>query len=300
MGYLKTIVLVSGIFLLMVKCNNDNYSYDASGSFEAEETIISSEVSGRIMKFNIDEGQILEEGEELGYIDSIQWHLKKKQLKAQIDALLSNKPDISVQLASLYEQLKAAEKDERRFKNLVESDAATQKQLDDIRANTNVIKRQIKAKESTLEISTDNINKNIDPLKLQIEQIEDQLNKCKLINPVKGTVLTQYARENEMASPGKPLYKIADLSTIILRAYITGNQLPGVKLNQKVRVFTDNGEGGFKETEGVITWISDKAEFTPKTIQTKEERANRVYALKIDVENDGSYKIGMYGEIKFQ
>ncbi len=163
-----------------------------------------------------------------------------------------------------------------------------------------MLKKQIEAQQSTLSISSEGLSKDIVPLQVQVEQLNDQLAKCKIINPANGTVLAKYAEANEMTTTGKPLYKIADLSNIILRAYITSNQLTQVKLNQKVKVLTDDGKGGYKETEGTVTWINDKAEFTPKTIQTKDERANMVYALKIKVKNDGSYKVGMYGEIKFQ
>jgi HlyD family secretion protein len=296
---MKLIVYSIILFLFISSCRNNDNAFDASGSFEAEETIISSEVLGTIKQFTIEEGEELNSGELIGYIDSTQWHLKKKQLVAQINALLSNKPDILVQLASLQEQLKSAQKEENRFRNLVESDAATQKQLDDITAQISVIEKQISAKKSSLDIATRNIYKNVEPLQIQIEQIEDQLKKCNIVNPINGTVLTKFAYANEMAAPGKPLYKIADLSTIILRVYISGDQLPKVRLNQTLTVFTDDGNGDFYETEGTVTWISNKAEFTPKTVQTKDERANMVYAVKIKVKNNGMYKIGMYGEVKF-
>ena len=273
-------------------------SYDASGSFEAEEVIISSEATGTIKQFDIEEGQTLEKGQFVGYIDSIQVFLKKKQLQAQIQALLGKKPDIQTQLSSLQEQLKAAKKEQQRIANLVQAGAATTKQLDDINAQVAVLEKQIQAQKSTLALSSSGYTNETKPLYAQIEQLNDQLSKCKIINPMEGTVLTKYAEENEMAMQGKPLYKIADLSNILLRAYITGNQLPQIKLNQQVKVLTDNDKGGFNETDGTIEWISDKAEFTPKTIQTKEERANMVYAIKVKVPNDGSLKIGMYGEIK--
>jgi HlyD family secretion protein len=200
----------------------------------------------------------------------------------------------------LQEQLKTAEKERTRVANLVKGDAATPKQLDDINAQIEVLKKQIEAQKSTLSISSEGLGKDVVPLQVQIEQLNDQLAKCNIINPTNGTVLAKYAEANEMTTTGKPLYKIADLSNIILRAYITGNQLTQVKLNQKVKVLTDDGKGGYKETEGTIIWINDKAEFTPKTIQTKDERANMVYAIKVKVKNDGAYKVGMYGEIKFQ
>src|SRR5690606_27911521 len=173
------------------------------------------------------------------------------------------------------------------------------KQLDDVNAQIEIIKKQFDAQKSTLVITSEGINKDVLPLQVQVEQLNNQLQKCKIINPINGTVITKYAEQNEMAVTGKALYKIADLSTIILRVYISSNQLAQVKINQKVKVHTDDGSGGLKEDEGTITWISDKAEFTPKTIQTKEERANMVYAVKIKMPNNGDYKIGMYGEVVF-
>ncbi len=292
------ILVFSGIILFANACKNEK-TFDASGSFEAVEVIISAEANGVLEVFNIEEGQYLQDGDFIGYIDSTQLYLKKKQLETQIVALMAKKPNIPVQLSALQEQLKTAEVEQQRITNLVKSDAATTKQLDDINAQIEIIKKQIAAQKSTLVISSEGINKDVLPLQVQVEQLNDQLQKCKIINPVKGTVLTKYAEQNEMAAAGKALYKIADLSTIILRAYISSNQLAQVKLNQKVKVHTDDGSGGFKEDEGTITWISDKAEFTPKTIQTKEERANMVYAVKIKMPNDGTYKIGMYGEIVF-
>jgi HlyD family secretion protein len=292
------IASISGLIMFAPGCNNES-TFDASGSFEAVEVIISAEANGILKEFNIEEGQIMQSGQFIGYIDSVQLYLKKKQLESQMVALLAKKPNIAVQISALQEQLKAAEVEQKRIASLVKSDAATTKQLDDINAQIEIIKKQIDAQKSTLVISSDGINKEIQPLQVQVEQLEDQLQKCRIINPLNGTVLTKYAEQNEMAVTGKALYKIADLSTIILRVYISANQLPQAKLNQKVKVHTDNGSGGFREDEGVITWISDKAEFTPKTIQTKEERANMVYAIKIKMKNDGTYKIGMYGEINF-
>ena len=295
----KKIIFSFALASLFLACNNSKNNYDASGSFETEETIISSEASGTIKQFDIQEGQSISAGQQIGYVDSTQLFLKKKQLEAQINSLLSKKPNISVQLATLQEQLKTAEKEQMRFSNLLKSGAATTKQLDDITAQVEILKKQIDAQKSTLSISSEGINKDAMPLQVQIEQLNDQLQKCKLINSVNGTVLTKYAEVNEITSPGKPLYKIADLSNLILRAYITGNQLPLVKLNQKVKVMTDDGSGKFNETEGIITWVNDKAEFTPKTIQTKDERSNMVYAIKILVKNTGQLKIGMYAEVKF-
>ena len=296
---MKYISILIFSVLLFSACNNNKNNYDASGTFEAEETIISAEASGTIRQFKVEEGETLQSGKLVGFIDSLQLYLKKKQLESQIRTTLSQRPNISTQVAALKEQLKTAEHEKQRIANLVKADAATGKQLDDANAQIDVLKKQIEAQQSSLGITSESISEQTNPLQVQIEQINDQLAKCKLINPVNGTVLTKYVETDEMATPGKPLYKIADISTLILRAYITGDQLSKVKLNQKVKVMTDDGAEKYKEHEGTITWISDKAEFTPKTIQTKDERANLVYAVKIKVANDGALKIGMYGEVKF-
>ncbi|MDR2206960.1 MAG: efflux RND transporter periplasmic adaptor subunit [Flavobacteriaceae bacterium] len=295
----KIIAIFALFAIVFSACTGDKISFDASGSFEAEETIISSESAGVIKEFKIEEGQTLKAGQNIGYIDSVQLYLRKQQLLAQINAVVSKKPDVSVQIAALQSELKTAEREKIRISNLVKTNSVPTKQLDDVEAQIEVLNRQIAAQKSALNISTEGISKDAISLQVQIEQLNDQLSKCKLINPTAGTVLAKYAETNEMSTVGKPLYKIADLSNIILRVYITGDQLPKVKLNQNVKVLTDDGNGGFKETSGTISWINDKAEFTPKTIQTKNERANMVYAIKVNVKNDGSYKIGMYGEIRF-
>jgi HlyD family secretion protein len=300
MKILSTAILGTALLITATSCGRKQNTFDATGTFEAVETIISANASGTIMAFNAEEGQTLEPGQVLGYIDSTQLYLKKQQVAAQITALLSRKPAVSVQLASLMEQLRAAEREQKRVASLVAADAATTKQLDDANTAIDVIKKQIDAQKSALEIVSGGISKDATPLTIQIYQLNDQLDKCVIANPVKGTILSKYAEVNETTAPGKPLYKIADLSTIILRTYITGDQLPTAKLNQQVQVATDDGKGGYNTTKGTIAWISNKAEFTPKTIQTKDERANMVYAVKVRVINDGRFKIGMYGEIKFQ
>jgi HlyD family secretion protein len=293
-----TIALVAST-LFFTACNTNDHPFDASGSFEAEETIISAEASGVLKEFNLEEGQELTKGQKIGYIDSTQLYLKKLQVLAQAEALVSRKPNVSVQIAALEEQLENAQSEQQRIAKLVKSDAATTKQLDDINSNIEVLKKQIQAQRSSLNIANDGIGKDAAQINVQVQQVDDQLAKCRIVSPMNGTVLSKYAEQNEMTMPGKALYKVADLSNMMLRAYVSGDQLSKVQLNQKVTVSIDNGEGGFKETEGIITWIKSKAEFTPKTIQTKNERANMVYAMKIKVVNDGSYKIGMYGEIKF-
>jgi HlyD family secretion protein len=296
---MKSLPIIAFAVIFLASCNNNKNNFDASGSFEAQETIVSSEATGTIKHFDIEEGQTLQAGQNIGYIDSVQLFLKKKQLEAQIKAGLSRKPNITTQLAALQQELNAAEKEQKRIGNLLKADAATPKQLDDINAQVDVIKKQIAAQQSSLGITTKSITEETLPLQAQIEQVNDQLAKCRIINPINGTVLTKYVEESEMATPGKALYKIADLSSLLLRAYITGNQLSQIKLNQKIKVLVDDGADKYKEHEGTIIWINDKAEFTPKTIQTKEERANLVYAMKVKVKNDGALKLGMYGEVKF-
>jgi HlyD family secretion protein len=283
--------------LFLISCGNKELAYDASGTFEAVETIVSAEATGIIKRLDLEEGQTLKAGQLVGYIDTTQLYLKKKQLAAQITAVLGKKPDVSAQVAAYREQLKQAVREQQRINNLLRADAATPKQLDDANAQVAIIKKQIAAQESSLGITSAGLNKETLPLSVQIEQLNDQLAKSSIVNETAGTVLAKYAEVNEMASGGKPLYKISDLTTIILRAYITGNQLPVVKIGQKVDILVDAAEGKYKTYSGTVEWISDKAEFTPKTIQTKDERANLVYALKIRVKNDGFLKIGMYGEI---
>ncbi len=296
---MKRIALLLVLVLSLHSCKDNGHEFDASGTFEAEETIISAEASGVISQFDIAEGMELREGEIVGFIDSSQLILKRDQLNSQINAILSKAPNVSAQMAALIQQQKQAQRELARIENLVKADAATTKQLDDARSQLSIIESQKAALQSSLSITSSGLHAETNPLKIQIEQLDDQIAKSRIVNPVNGTVLTQYARVNEMAITGKPLYKIADLSSLILRAYVTGDQLPAIKINQQVKVFVDAGKDKYKEYDGTIEWVSSKSEFTPKTIQTKKERANLVYAVKIKVPNDGYLKIGMYGEVKF-
>ena len=286
--------------LLWLSSCTQKSQFDASGTFETEETIISSEATGRIKEFNVEEGQTLKAGQYIGFIDTAQLYFNKINLQAQIQAGLSKKPEIAKQVAALQVQLENAQHEQTRIGNLVKADAATQKQLDDQTFMVQQSQKQIDAQMSTLDISTNSINKETVPLHALIQQMNDQLNKCYLVNPINGTVLSKYARLDEEATPGKPLYKIADVSNLLLRAYVTNDQFSQIKLGQKVKVFIDSTDNKYREYEGVVTWISDKAEFTPKTIETKDERANLVWATKITVKNDGLLKIGMYADVKFK
>ncbi len=285
--------------LLLHGCNNGKGGYDATGNFEADEVIVSSEASGKILSFNIDEGQILQKGTVVGLVDTLQLHLRKKQLTYAIQAVLARQPDIVVQLATLKDQIATAQREKERFEKLLREDAATQKQVDDLDAQLSLYQRQHASSQSTLATTNQALKDETMPLKAQVEQLQDQIQKSVITNPIQGTVLVKYAEAHEVTAQGKALYKIADLSHLILRAYLSGDQLSQIKLGQKVAIQIDESQTGSKNYEGEILWVSDKAEFTPKTIQTKDERANLVYAIKIKVRNDGFLKIGMYGEVKF-
>lgn len=292
--------LIVLIILVTTSCTNNTNQFDASGNFETDEVIVSSEASGKIMKFVLEEGQHLYAGQQIGYIDSIPSYLQKKQLEAQVIATLAKEPEISPQLQVIKEQLKKAKLEQKRTANLITYDAAGTKDLDDWNSQVAVIQRQYDAELSILNTTTRSIRSDTYPINYQIKLLEEQLRKCKIINPINGTVLTKYALEDEITLPSKPLYKIANLDSMTLRAYITGDQLSLVKLDQVVKVFVDNGAKKYTQLTGIIRWVSDKSEFTPKTIQTKDERANLVYAIKIKVKNNGLIKIGMYGEVKFK
>ncbi|HMI08633.1 MAG TPA: HlyD family efflux transporter periplasmic adaptor subunit [Flavobacterium sp.] len=293
----KSIVAIAAIML--ASCGNKENQFDATGTFETVETIVSAEANGTIKAFNIEEGQQLKAGQAIGYIDTIQLSLKKKQFQAQISSVLSRKPNINAETAALQEELKHAKSEQNRVASLVKADAATRKQLDDATSQIEVIRKRITAQQSTLGTATSGLNEDAQSLKVQVDQIDDQIAKSKIVNAINGSVITKYAEANEMAAIGKPLYKIADMSTVILRAYITGNQFAKVKTGQQVTVYVDSDSENYRKYQGIVEWISDKAEFTPKTIQTKDERANLVYAIKVRVKNDGLLKIGMYGEIRF-
>ena len=296
---MKIKYFLAALPLIVLSCNQNDSQFDATGNFEADEIIISAEASGKILRLDINEGTELKEKAVIGLIDTTQLFLRKKQVEYSIRAINAKQPNVSVQLAGITEQIETAQREKKRIENLLKDDAATQKQLDDMNAQLDLLKRQYAATQSTLTITKQSLQSETLPMKAQLEQLEDQIGKSQIVNPINGTVLTLYTKKNEVVNPGKALYKIADLSTIILRAYISGSQLSQIKLGQTVEVFVDTTNGEYKKYSGTIAWVSDKAEFTPKTIQTKEERANLVYAVKINVKNDGYLKLGMYGELKF-
>ena len=292
------ITLFSIIFL--GACSSLNGNFDATGSFEAIEIIVSSEANGKILQLDIEEGQTLEKGEEAGLIDSTQLYLQKMSLLANAQGVRIQRPNIDTQTAAIQEQIQTYEREKERTKKLIAANAANQKQLDDINAQIDILQKQLSAQTSSLQKSSANISAQSSALEIQVAQLEDLIEKCKVISPISGTVINKYAEAGELANMGTPLFKIADLQNMSLRAYITGDQLSKVKLNDKVTVLVDAGDVKMNEYEGTVSWISDKSEFTPKTIQTKNERANLVYAIKISVKNEGYLKIGMYGEMKFK
>lgn len=288
------------ITLVLASCTAGNHTPDAYGNFEATEVVVSAQASGKVMQLDITEGQSLEKSKVVGYVDTMQLHLKQEQLKASIAALLSKAPDIPTQINVLREQITALDVEKRRLNNLFAAEAATQKQLDDVNSQIDILKKQISAQTSTLNIQSKSILSETEPLKKQIEQLEDQINKSIIVNPISGVVLTKYVEKEEVVTFGKPLYRIADISNMILQAYVSGSQLSQIAIGQPVRVLIDQDEDTYKELDGNISWIAFKAEFTPKTIQTKDERVNLVYAVKVMVKNDGGLKIGMPGEVVFR
>lgn len=293
----KNIVYAS-IILLLTACGKGNGDYDASGVFETTEVIVSAEANGKIMQLNFIEGQQVEQGRPLGYIDTVQLYLKKMQLLTNTSAIKSGRVDIPRQIAAIKQQIATQKNEQKRFENLVKANAANQKQLDDINAQILVLERQLTAQTELLENSNKNISEQSSGLEVQVAQINDQIQKSIICSPINGTILSKYAEQGELATQGRALFKVADIEHMFLRAYITASQLTQVKIGQAVKVYADFGEKEMKEYSGTITWISDKSEFTPKTIQTRDERANLVYAVKVAVKNDGYLKYGMYGELK--
>ncbi|WP_069659433.1 HlyD family secretion protein [Arcticibacter eurypsychrophilus] len=296
--------------LILISCSNE-HDYVASGNFESDEVIVSAQQNGLLESFNIKEGSMLKKDSLVGQIDVTLVKLQKEQTEATIHSLqekTSNPVEqakvVKRQLLVQQSQLNQQQRERLRTKNLVEADAATQKQLDDLDAGIDQLQKQIGVTHQQLKLYNSNTstqNRSIlsekAPLEVGARQYQEQIDKGQVINPINGTVLTTYILKGELAVIGKPLYKIANVDTLYLKAYITGDLLSGIKPGQQVQVRIDQGDKGYKNYSGVISWISDKSEFTPKTIQTKNERANLVYALKVRVKNDGYLKIGMYGEV---
>lgn len=285
--------------MMLASCGGNDLEFDASGIFESTEVVVSSEASGKILSLEVEEGDVLDAGQLVGSVDSLQLYLKKLQLQASVRSIGSRRADIAKQVAATQEQIAKAEKERKRFLNLLEQQAGTQKQVDDIESQLEVLKKQLAAQLSTLQNTNQGVSEESDAVSIQVMQVEDQLDKCRITAPLRGTVLAKYAEAGEVTAPGKPLFKLADMEQVYLRAYVGAEQLTQVKLGQAVKVYADYGEEDRREYDGRITWIASQAEFTPKTIQTRDERANLVYAVKIAVKNDGFLKLGMYGEVKW-
>ena len=285
--------------LAMTACGKGNTVYDASGVLESTEVTVSAEGNGKIMSLDLQEGDRLEAGAVVGCIDTVQLYLSKIQLEASRRAVGSGRLNISRQIAALESQIAKQRQELDRFTKLEQAGASNRKQVEDIQAQIDILERQLAAQKESLQNTNSNVSGQADALEAQMAQLEDRIRKCVITSPVSGTVLAKYSEAGELAVQGRALFKVADLESIRLRAYITADQLTNVKLGQAVKVYADQGTSGRKEYDGTLIWISDKAEFTPKTIQTRDERANLVYAVKIAVKNDGLIKLGMYGEVKF-
>ena len=283
--------------LLAVGCGNRD-DFDATGTFEATEVTVSAEANGRILCFDVEEGDSVEAAVPVGAIDTVQLYLQKLQLERQVASARSSRPDVRKQATALREQIAQQQTERRRVENLLKDGAATTKQLDDIDAQLKILQGQLDALLSTLHNNLASIDENSSAIELQIAQIEDRLSKCRIVSPVGGTVLAKYAEAGELAAVGRPLMKVADLGQVYLRAYFTSEQLSSLRLGQQVAVTADFGGDERIDYPGRITWIASESEFTPKSIQTRNSRANLVYAVKIAVKNDGRLKLGLYGEVK--
>ena len=288
---------ILSLALLISSCHRNGEQYDASGTFESTEIIVSAEASGKILSLDITEGDEVKENQLLGVIDTTQLYLSKLQLQKNVRAANTRKTDVNAQIAVLQEQLTTAKKEKQRVENLLKANAANKKQLDDVNAQISLLEKQIAAQRSNMERGNISINEESSALEIQIARLDDQLKKSYITSPINGTVLVKYAEKGEITGQGRVLFKVADMENMILRAYITASQFNQLKLGQEVTVFADFGESSTREYKGKVTWISQKAEFTPKTVQTKDERDNLVYAIKIAVKNDGYLKIGMYAGV---
>lgn len=294
----RLFILSTLISIFLLSCTEEERLTDATGVFEATEIIVSAENNGKIVSLDMQEGDELEQNRIVGLIDTTQLHFNKLQLLANKNTVEANKPDINAQIDATEREIAKQEREKERITKLLAGDVATQKQLDDIESAIAILKARLRSQKSSLSNSVNSVNAQGKTIDVQIAQVEDQLAKCKIKSPIDGTVLVKYAEPGEMAAMGKALFKIADVQHMILRAYVTAEQLVNVKLGQEVQVLAEYGESENREYKGKVTWISSKSEFTPKTIQTQDERANLVFAVKIAVENDGLLKIGMYGGFK--
>lgn len=284
---------------MLNSCGNNDNDFDATGVFEATETTVYAEQSGALMMFGVEEGDIIQQNKEVGLIDTTQLWLKLQQAGVSKSVYQSQKPELEKQIAATREQLAKAKQDQLRYKELVADGAAPSKMLDDANSQVEVLQRQLAAQISSLTVSTNALERQMEATDVQADQWRDQLRKCHILAPTKGTVLEKYVERGEFVSTGKPLFKMADTENMFIRAYVTSAQLKDIKVGQQATVFADFGDGQKRKYQGKVTWISNRSEFTPKTILTDDERADLVYALKVAIRNDGYVKIGMYGEVRF-
>ncbi len=291
---LHTFIVIAAISLALISCNGNGEKADAYGNFETDEITVSAEMAGRILNLKVEEGDEIPEGQIVGLIDTTQIALKRVQLEAQISAAASRLPNISAQADVQREQIRILKIDLERFTKMMADGAATQKQLDDVSGRISIAEKQIDA----IETQRKSVVAEMEVLKTQLSQINDQLKRCKIENPVRGTVLVRFAQQGEVTAPGKPIYKISNIDFLYLKVFVTGNQLSNFAIGEKVKVFIDSENNELVEKEGIVSWVSSSAEFTPKIIQTRDERVKMVYAVKIKVKNDGSLKIGMPGEVR--
>lgn len=293
-------ICIFAMSLTLVSCKKEKDSSDAHGIFYATEITVSAESNGKLLEFNLEEGQTFEQGDLIGYTDTLDLALQIKQLEGKIRATLASRPDIPSQVNTLQAQLQTLERERNRVTTLVEAQAATTKQLDDVNAQIRIVNSQIAATKSTLGTQSSAILENVEAMRIQVSRLQNALDKCKVTAPISGVVLKKYIEPNELAYPGKPLFKIADLANMTIKVYVTEDQLSSIKIGQKADIHIDTDNENTKTIEGKVLWISDKAEFTPKMILTKKERVNMVYAVKIGFKNDGSAKIGMPGDVNFK
>ena len=296
---MKKIIAMAGVALVLNACGRKERQYDATGVFEATETTVYAEQTGALLTFNVEEGDTVGQNREVGLIDTTQLWLKMKQAEAMKSVYQSQKPEQEKQIAVTRQQLVKAKQDQQRYKELVADGAAPAKMLDDANSQVEVLQRQLDAQLSSLRVNTNALDKQMATTDVQAEQLRDQIRKCHILVPAKGTVIEKYVERGEFVSAGKPLFRMADTENMFIRAYVTSAQLENIKTGQKATVFADYGNGGKKEYEGRVTWISSRSEFTPKTILTDDERADLVYAVKVAIKGDGYVKMGMYGEVLF-
>ena len=296
---MKKIIAMAGVALVLNACGRKERQYDATGVFEATETTVYAEQTGALLTFNVEEGDTVGRNREVGLIDTTQLWLKMKQAEAMKSVYQSQKPEQEKQIAVTRQQLAKAKQDQQRYEELVADGAAPAKMLDDANSQVEVLQRQLDAQLSSLRVNTNALDKQMDATDVQAEQLRDQIRKCHILVPAKGTVIEKYVERGEFVSAGKPLFKMADTENMFIRAYVTSAQLKNIKTGQKATVFADYGNGEKKEYEGRVTWISSRSEFTPKTILTDDERADLVYAVKVAIKGDGYVKMGMYGEVLF-